>query len=297
MDKKKYWLRMEKGFFNDPLMKIMLKQTNGYEMAIFYEQLMLETIDTVGHLRFSETKAYNEVLLSTVFDKSLEFVKETIQFLKNYGAIEVLEDGTYFLTEVAKIIGKECDSAARVRNYRAKNKMEIEDKNESNNDSVTDVTGDYNYYNSDVTAEKNVCNGNVTKCNSDVTKCNEINNKEKNNKEENNKEKNILHITTITTITTINNFVTKNFKQELTDLEKAKIKEWLSLFEEKVIIYAFQKAVFNGVRKFSYVQGILNNWKKLDLTTFAKIQEYESKGKKHNENITPDVLKIDWLNL
>ncbi len=300
MDKKKYWLRMEKGFFNNPLIKIMLKQPNGYELAIFYEQLMLETIDTVGHLKFSETKAYNEVLLSAVFDKPLEFVKEAIKFLKDYGAIEVLEDGTYFLTEVAKIIGKECDSAARVRIYRAKNKMEIETKHDSNEESVTDVTDNYNYLNSDVTDKKNECNTDVThdenKCNSDVTKCNEINNKEKNNKEENNKEKNILHITTITTITKINNFVTKNFKQELTELEKEKIKEWLSLFDEKAIFYAFEKAVFNGVKKFSYVQGILNNWKNLKLTTFAKIQEYESKGMSHNANVAPEILQVDWLN-
>ena len=138
-DRKKYWLKLDKDFLKSPQIKVIKNMPNGKDYIIFYLSLMLESIETVGHLRFTSLVPYNDEMLSAITDTNIDIVRSATKIFCELGMMQIFDDGTIFMTEVPKITGKECESAERVRRYRLKQKEE-KDK--------------------------------MLQCNADVTKCN-----------------------------------------------------------------------------------------------------------------------------
>lgn len=81
----------------------------------------------------------------------------------------------------------------------------------------------------------------------------------------------------------------------LSPMEYEKIKEWItSGNSNELIICALREAVMNGVGNFSYIDTILNSWRKKGYKNKNDIlkdkNEYRSKSKKAS------VYETDWLN-
>jgi uncharacterized phage protein (TIGR02220 family)/predicted phage replisome organizer len=117
-DKKKYWLKLDKNFLKSSQMKVIRSMPNGKDYIIFYLALMLESIETVGHLRFTSLVPYNDEMLSAVTDTNVDIVRNAVKIFCELGLMKIFDDGTIFLPEVPSITGKESESAERVRNYR-----------------------------------------------------------------------------------------------------------------------------------------------------------------------------------
>ena len=151
-EKKRYWLKLEKDFLDSKYIKIIKGVPNGTDYILFYLALMLASVDTVGHLRFTELVAYNEQMLASLTGTNIDIVRSAMKLFQELGMIRILEDGTIFMPEVPRLTGKESESAERVRLFREREKQE------------------------------------ALQCNSDVTKCND--NKEKEKEEEKQRTKN-----------------------------------------------------------------------------------------------------------
>lgn len=121
--KKKYWLKLEKDFLNSSQIKVIKNMKNGKDYIIFYLALMLESVNSEGHLRFSDLVPYNEEMLASITDTNVDIVRSAMQIFESLGLIQVFQNGTLFLPDVPKRVGKECESAERVRLYREKHKM------------------------------------------------------------------------------------------------------------------------------------------------------------------------------
>lgn len=156
-EKKRYWLKLDKDFLRNPQMKVLKNMTNGKDYIIFYLSLMLESIETVGHLRFTSLVPYNDEMLSSVTDTNIDIVRSAVKLFCELGLMQIFDDGTIFIPDVPKMTGKESESAERVRNYRERIKKQKDTK--------------------------------LLQCNDDVTKCN--NNKEKQEYKEKQEEKQI----------------------------------------------------------------------------------------------------------
>lgn len=118
-EKKRYWLKLEKDFFDSPQMKVIRAMPNGKDYIIFYLALLLKSIDTVGHLRFTDAVPYSVEMLSAITDTNVDVVRTAVKVFCELGLMQMLDDGTYFMTQVARMTGKECESAERVRRFRA----------------------------------------------------------------------------------------------------------------------------------------------------------------------------------
>lgn len=154
--KKKYWLKLDKDFLKSPQMKVIKNMSNGKDYIIFYLSLMLESVETVGHLRFTSLVPYNAEMLSAITDTNVDIVKNAIKIFCELGMMQIFDDGTIFMTQVPDITGKESESAERVRQYRIRQEEQK-----------------------------------ALQCNEDVTKCNDNKEKEKEKNKERNKEKKI----------------------------------------------------------------------------------------------------------
>ncbi len=151
-EKKRYWLKLEKDFLDSKYIKIIKGVPNGTDYILFYLALMLASVDSVGHLRFTELVAYNEQMLASLTGTNIDIVRSAMKLFQELGMIRILEDGTIFMPEVPRLTGKESESAERVRAFRERKRQEL------------------------------------LNCNNDVTECNDNKEKEEEKQRTDNKE-------------------------------------------------------------------------------------------------------------
>lgn len=120
-DKEKYyWLKLDRHFFKRHDIRIIEDMPDGKEYVLFYLKLMVEAIDHEGALRFSDTVPYSESMLSSVTNTSIEIVQSALELFLKLGIVEVMDDKTLFLREVAKLLDCETFAAKRQRELREK---------------------------------------------------------------------------------------------------------------------------------------------------------------------------------
>lgn len=118
-NRKFYWLKLQKDFFKRHDVKIIEAMENGKDYLLFYLKLLCESVDHEGNLRFSETIPYDDKMLATITGTNVDIVRSAIKVFTGLNMLEILDDKTIFMTEVAKMIGCEGASAERVRKHRA----------------------------------------------------------------------------------------------------------------------------------------------------------------------------------
>lgn len=115
-----YWLKLDRGFFKRHDIAIIEDLPNGKDYVLFYLKLMLESVDHEGALRFSDTIPYNEQMLSSVTRTNVDIVRSSLRIFEELGLVEVFDDKTLFMKEVAKLLGSETHAAKRQRELREK---------------------------------------------------------------------------------------------------------------------------------------------------------------------------------
>lgn len=121
-----YWLKLKRDFFKRHDIRVVEEMPNGKDYILFYMKLLVESIDHEGALRFSETIPYNSQMLSIVTNTNPDVVEKAIQIFKELKMIEVLDDGTIYMAEVARMIDSAVDTPAarKMRRYRERKKAE-----------------------------------------------------------------------------------------------------------------------------------------------------------------------------
>lgn len=157
------YLKLDSECLRDKRIKKIRTLEHGDTYALIFLRMQLLAAENDGHILFEQIDDdfASEIALS--LDEDVCMVSDTISILEKYGLIEVHSDTDYLIPGVSERIGRESDSALRVRKHRAKKAS------------------------NDVDSEKMLhCNA---KCNADVTGCNESVTVEKKEKEKEEKEK------------------------------------------------------------------------------------------------------------
>ncbi len=154
---KYYWLKLYKDFFKRHDIRIIEGMPNGKDYILFYLKLLVESVSHEGNLRFSDSVPYDEKMLSTLTDTNIDVVRSAVKIFSELNMMEVLDDGTIYMTEVEKMIGAESDAHVReqtrlrVAKYRERQKAlrnatvtlnsnaEIRDKSIDNNRISNDI--------------------------------------------------------------------------------------------------------------------------------------------------------------
>lgn len=122
--KKYYWIKLKRDFFKRHDIKIIESMPNGKDYILFYLKLLCESVDHEGNLRFSEQIPYNEEMLSVITNTNIDIVRSAIKVFTELNMMDLLDDGTYYLNEVNKMIGSETDWAVKKREYRERQKQD-----------------------------------------------------------------------------------------------------------------------------------------------------------------------------
>ena len=258
-EKKRYWLKLEKDFLDSKYIKIIKGVPNGTDYILFYLALMLASVDTVGHLRFTELVPYNEQMLASLTGTNIDIVRSAMKMFQDLGMIRILEDGTIFMPEVPRLTGKESESAERVRLFREREKQK------------------------------------ALQCNSDVTECNDNKDKEEEKQRTENREQQEEQFPYDEIISYLNEKTSSKYKATKTHkefiharLEEGFIKEdFFTVIDNKVKTwkgtewekYLRPSTLFNA----SKFQGYLNE----------KLVEKKHAGSKESNKV--DVSKYDTI--
>ena len=253
------WLMLNEDFFDDDAIQWLEEQPNGKEYSLFYLKLCLKSLKTNGILIRQVGQMlvpYDATKLAELTRIDVDTVVVAMELLQKIGLVEILENGEIYLSQIQNMIGSKSIGAFKKQQQRML-------KNE----------------------EKTTSGQEADKCPP------EIRNK---NKEIRNKNIDINLITTTTT--NITKYIEDNFKRDIVPLEKEKIKSWLSVFDETMIMKAVDIAILNNKYTFAYISGILNNWEKAGISSLEDIKSKETKYK--NKEPTDDYKEIydyDWL--
>lgn len=119
-----YWFKLRKDFFDSHRIKIIENMPNGQLYIYFYLKLMCEATSHEGKLRYSENKPYTAEMLAAITNIDVDVVREALRLFNDFEMVQELEDGTLYLPEVEKNVGKETGQTIRKR----ENKPNIENE-------------------------------------------------------------------------------------------------------------------------------------------------------------------------
>lgn len=141
-ERRYYWLKLKRDFFKRHDVMIIEGMPNGKDYVLFYLKLLCESVDHDGRLRFSETIPYNEQMLATITNTNIDTVRNAIGVFRQLDLIEILDDGTFYMNEVQKMLGSETEWAEKKRAYRENTRAMIEDNGGHTEDIVPDIVPD-----------------------------------------------------------------------------------------------------------------------------------------------------------
>jgi predicted phage replisome organizer len=140
-----YWLRLQNGFFKNPVIKKMRRIAGGDTYVIIYLKLLLlalpekhETLDRAGFIVFENIEDDFAEELSLKIDEDVENIRVVLVFLEKHGLLRRDTEFIYSLPEAVENIGRECDSAARTRLWR-KGRLELPSPGGAEQEQDTEV--------------------------------------------------------------------------------------------------------------------------------------------------------------
>ncbi len=151
-NKKYYWLKLPKDFFEDRAIKKLRSIAGGDTYTIIYLKMLLRTLEDGGKFVYEgiEDSIVEEIALD--IDEKEEDVSVAINYLIKKGLM-ICTDNEAELTRMHEMIGSETENAKRVRKHRL---LQSNAKLLQSNADVTE------------------CNSDVMQCNTDIEKDKEL---------------------------------------------------------------------------------------------------------------------------
>lgn len=252
---KYYWIKLRTDFFNREDIDFLLSQENGCEYVVLYQMLCLSSANTNGRLE----SQMNEVIIPYDTKKIVrdckyfdyDTVVVALELYKKLGLIYEEEDKILKISNIETMIGSESASKAAIKKREQRLKKKVGTKKGTN------------------------CL---------------IENRDKilDNRDIDIRDKNININNNISSSSLINNNIYDYLQDNgfiLTPIHYEVIQQW---DDNELTRYAIKKAVLNGKYNINYIDKILFNWKKENITTLeqAKAQEDEfEKAKEFREKL------------
>lgn len=120
--KRYFWLKLKEDFFSSKRIKKLRNMAGGDTYLIIYLKLQLKAMKTDGIIQFDhlEDNIMDELALD--LDEKPDDVAATLIYLTHCGLAETSDQETFYFPYAVENVGSENSSAARVREYRKKQK-------------------------------------------------------------------------------------------------------------------------------------------------------------------------------
>lgn len=258
--KRYYWIKLKDSFMSSDEIDYLMSQPDGANYVVLYQMLCLKTINTNGCL----VSKIGEMLIPYDAEKiqreckwfPLSTVRLALTVYKQIGLIFENPDGTLSISDYQNMIGSETDWAAKNRKIRS---------NAANKElQVGHDTGHTTGHNVSTDGGENV------PTEKEIEKDKDIENRER------------VRDNGSPTVDAGLAEIIRSFEDNLGGFPPAAREDllgWREIFTDDLILLAIKKAALAGVRKWSYVNGILKVWKNEGVRTLGDVQSRDERRK------------------
>lgn len=271
-DKRYYWLRLKRDFFKRHDIQIIEDMDNGKDYILFYLKLLCESVDHEGNLRFSAEIPYNDKMLATITRTNVDIVRSAVKIFTSLGMMELLDDGTFYMSRIEEMIGSETYWAEKKRIQR--NNLKLLDNVQFESNTTPTCPSKSKSIEKEIDIEKKKEKEKKSKENVGGAIAGNNSFKLVANAYENN-----IGTLSGTVIEIINYYLDEGV-------------------EDKLIVEAIKVACMNNKRTMSYTEGVLKNWLKDGISTVERYKALlvEKEALKANLKSNGTSLKINKFN-
>ncbi len=117
-NKRYYWLKLKKDFFESKMIKVFKTLKNGNEMILAFLKIQLHSLENDGYIYFENMMPTFYEELAIAIDENAELTEQILNLLIRFKAIKQIDENTYYLSIIEDCIGSETDSARKMQKLR-----------------------------------------------------------------------------------------------------------------------------------------------------------------------------------
>lgn len=119
-NKKYYYMRLKENFFDSDEMVVLESLPEGVLYSNILLKLYLKSLKNNGYLMINECIPYDANMISKVLKQPIGIIKDALNAFKALGLIDVLDNGTIYMSNIELFIGKSSTEGERKKAARLK---------------------------------------------------------------------------------------------------------------------------------------------------------------------------------
>ena len=121
-NRKYYYLKLKENYFDDDSIVLLESMQDGVLYSNILLKLYLKSLKHGGRLQLDEDIPYTAQMIATIIRQQIGTVERALQIFLKLGLVEVLDSGTFYMSNIELLIGQSSTEAERKRAARLQNK-------------------------------------------------------------------------------------------------------------------------------------------------------------------------------
>jgi predicted phage replisome organizer len=121
-NRKYYYLKLKENYFDDDSIVLLESMPDGVLYSNILLKLYLKSLKHGGRLQLDEDIPYTAQMIATITRQQIGTVERALQIFLKLGLVEVLDSGTFYMSNIELLIGQSSTEAERKRAARLQNK-------------------------------------------------------------------------------------------------------------------------------------------------------------------------------
>ena len=121
-NRKYYYLKLKENYFDDDSIVLLESMQDGVLYSNILLKLYLKSLKHGGRLQLDEDIPYSAQMIATITRQQIGTVERALQIFLKLGLVEVLDSGTFYMSNIELLIGQSSTEAERKRAARLQNK-------------------------------------------------------------------------------------------------------------------------------------------------------------------------------
>ena len=120
-NRKYYYLKLKENYFDDDSIVLLESMQDGVLYSNILLKLYLKSLKHGGRLQLDEDIPYTAQMIATITRQQIGTVERALQIFLKLGLVEVLDSGTFYMSNIELLIGQSSTEAERKRAARLQN--------------------------------------------------------------------------------------------------------------------------------------------------------------------------------
>ena len=121
-NRKYYYLKLKENYFDDDSIVLLESMQDGVLYSNILLKLYLKSLKHGGRLQLDENIPHTAQMIATITRQQIGTVERALQIFLKLGLVEVLDSGTFYMSNIELLIGQSSTEAERKRAARLQNK-------------------------------------------------------------------------------------------------------------------------------------------------------------------------------